>query len=310
MRTADRGRAVKMTSLVLAVGLLLFSAICGALAQNSPLVPPLDNALADLYQHAEDLLYQSNDPAAALEEAKKFESEVKKRFGTNNWQYGRALELIGTIYQGMGRTDEAAPYLRQGGVLRESSSAGASSPAELPQKLYEKALMYSSYGRFIEAEPVYERALKLREQAVGLNHPDTAMYLYGVGFVYGALQRYADAEPFLVRTLSAQAKLGIPNDSNMARGLVQLALAYQNMDHPVEAEALYKRAITILSASLGPEHSGVAQVLNNLGSLYLELGRNAEGERGRSPRPNSTCRRMCWQRCSASSVKPGSRIKT
>ena len=108
MRTADRGRAVKMTSLVLAVGLLLFSAICGALAQNSPLVPPLDNALADLYQHAEDLLYQSNDPAAALEEAKKFESEVKKRFGTNNWQYGRALELIGTIYQGMGRTDEAA----------------------------------------------------------------------------------------------------------------------------------------------------------------------------------------------------------
>lgn len=278
MRMADCGRAFKVTSLVLALGLLLSSAICGALAQNSRLVPPLDNTLADLYQHAEDLFYQSNDPAAALEAAKKFESEVKKRFGTNNWQYARALELIGTIYQGMGRTDEAAPYLRQGGALRESSSAGASSPAELPQKLYEKAQMYSSYGRFIEAEPVYERALQLKEQAVGVNHPDTAMYLYGVGFVYGALQRYADAEPFLVRALAAQAKFAIPNDTNMARGMVQLALAYQNMGHPVEAEALYKRAITILSASLGPEHFGVAQVLNSLAALHLELGRNAEAE--------------------------------
>ncbi len=50
-------------------------------------------------------------------------------------------------------------------------------------------------GRYEEAFPYTEQALKLGEQEFGLDHPTTASLLNNLAVLYEAQARYAEAEP-------------------------------------------------------------------------------------------------------------------
>jgi Flp pilus assembly protein TadD len=55
---------------------------------------------------------------------------------------------------------------------------------------------------FAKAEPLYQRALALREQALGPNHPEVAQSLNNLAIIYSAQGRKAKAEPLLQRALA------------------------------------------------------------------------------------------------------------
>jgi tetratricopeptide (TPR) repeat protein len=52
-----------------------------------------------------------------------------------------------------------------------------------------------SLAEAFEAEPLYARALSLRERALSPEHPDTATSLHNLALVYEKGGRYAEAEP-------------------------------------------------------------------------------------------------------------------
>ena len=62
---------------------------------------------------------------------------------------------------------------------------------------------YKEEGRYADAEPLYKRALAIREKALGPDHPDVAQSLNNLADLYSAQGRYADAEPLYKRALAS-----------------------------------------------------------------------------------------------------------
>src|SRR6266567_3020464 len=61
-------------------------------------------------------------------------------------------------------------------------------------------------GRYAEAEPLFERALAIREKALGRDHPYIALSLNNLAELYGAQGRYTEAEPLHQRALAIREK--------------------------------------------------------------------------------------------------------
>jgi tetratricopeptide (TPR) repeat protein len=66
-------------------------------------------------------------------------------------------------------------------------------------------------GKFSEAVPLAQRALAIREKALGPDHPDVAKSLNSLALLYAKQGRYADAEPLYKRALAISANaIGAP----------------------------------------------------------------------------------------------------
>ncbi len=57
-------------------------------------------------------------------------------------------------------------------------------------------------GRYKEAEPLLQRALKIRQEQLGGEHPDTAASLNNLAGLYESQGRYQEAEPLLQRAVT------------------------------------------------------------------------------------------------------------
>ncbi len=69
-------------------------------------------------------------------------------------------------------------------------------------------------GRPGEAEPLLQRALAIREAALGAEHPDTATSLNNLAGLYQDLGRPGEAEPLMQRALAIrEAALGADHPS-------------------------------------------------------------------------------------------------
>jgi CHAT domain-containing protein/Tfp pilus assembly protein PilF len=127
-------------------------------------------------------------------------------------------------------------------------------------------------------EPLYKRALTIREKALGTDHPDVALSLNNLADLYDQQGRYADAEPLYKRSLAIREKaLGLDHP-DVASSLNNLASLYQNQGRYADAEPLYKRSLAIWEKALGPDHPSIATSLNNLAILYDKQGRYADAE--------------------------------
>jgi CHAT domain-containing protein/Tfp pilus assembly protein PilF len=137
---------------------------------------------------------------------------------------------------------------------------------------------YDEQGRYAEAEPLYQRALAIKEKALGSDHPTVATALNDLAELYDEQGRYAEAEPLFRRSLAIKEKALGADDPAVATTLNDLAELYDDQGRYAEAEPLYKRSLAIDEKALGPEHPSVATVLNNLAKLYDEQGRHADAE--------------------------------
>jgi hypothetical protein len=63
-----------------------------------------------------------------------------------------------------------------------------------------------------EAEPLLSRALRLREEKLGREHPDVAQALNNLGLCYLHQKRYAEGESFFLRARAINEKAFGVND--------------------------------------------------------------------------------------------------
>jgi tetratricopeptide (TPR) repeat protein len=133
-------------------------------------------------------------------------------------------------------------------------------------------------ARYMEAEPLYLRALAIREQQLGAQHPDTATTLNNLALLYQDQGKYEQAEPLYLRVLSTyKQQLGAQHPWT-ATSLNNLAGLYQDQGKYEQAEPLYLRALAIREQQLGPTHPDTAQSLNNLALLYENQGKYAQAK--------------------------------
>jgi len=144
---------------------------------------------------------------------------------------------------------------------------------ELARSIANLAVAYSRLGRNDEAEPLFLRALAMREKTLAPDHPDVAQSLSPLGTMYSDEGRLDDAEPLLVRALDIRVKAYGEEHALVARSLSDLAGLYRMQGRFAKAQDHARRALAIREKTLGPEHPDVAASLNTLGSIARDEGR-------------------------------------
>ena len=175
-------------------------------------------------------------------------------------------------------------------ALREAKDFGEQD-SRLATTLNRLAELYRLQRKYEQAEPLYQRALKIREKALGPEHPDVATTLNNLAFLYAFQDspkaplghKYGQAEPLYQRALAIREKSLGPEHPSVASTLFNLAWLYGRQAYRTEgkheqAEPLHQRALTIWEKTLGPEHPNVARSLNALASLYYDQGKYEQAE--------------------------------
>ena len=149
---------------------------------------------------------------------------------------------------------------------------------EAGRVLYQTALYLHDRARYTEAEPLFQRARRVWEQALGPEHPLVASLLYNLALLYLEQGKYAEAEPLFQRALRIREQALGPEHPLVAAPLTDLAILYREQGKYAEAEPLFRRVLRIWEQQVGPEHLDVARPLTGLAILYLEQGKYAEAE--------------------------------
>ncbi len=150
--------------------------------------------------------------------------------------------------------------------------------AEGGHLLNEAAVYLYHHGRYTEAEPLYQRALAIRERAFGPDHLNIAISLNNLAKLYHDQGRYVQAEPLFHRALAIKERALDSDHPSIAISLNNMALLYQRQGRYAEAEPLFQRALAIRERALGPDHPDIAQSLNNLAELYRAQDRTSDAE--------------------------------
>jgi tetratricopeptide (TPR) repeat protein len=133
-------------------------------------------------------------------------------------------------------------------------------------------------GRWREAEPLAVRAMQVREQVLGAEHPDTLASVNNLALLYKSQGRYAEAEPLHQRELAACERVQGSEHPDTLISVNNLAALYESQGRYAEAEPLFQRALAARERVLGPEHPSTLTSVNNLAALYRSQGRHAEAE--------------------------------
>jgi tetratricopeptide (TPR) repeat protein len=131
---------------------------------------------------------------------------------------------------------------------------------------------------YAKAEPLYRRALKIREEQLGSEHPNVALSLNNLAILLKTQGQYAKAELLYRRALKISKEQLGSEHPNVATSLSNLAELFRVQGKYAEAEPLQRLSLKIREDVFGREHSDVAHSLNNLAGLLQDQGQYAEAE--------------------------------
>ncbi|TAK20411.1 MAG: tetratricopeptide repeat protein [Chloroflexota bacterium] len=165
------------------------------------------------------------------------------------------------------RAESILPHLRfvtDAALARDDVSAG-----DLCGSL---DYLLDARGDYAGARLYSERALAIREKALGPEHPDTATSLNNLALLLQAQGDFAAARPLYERALAINEKVLGPEHPDTATSLNNLAGLLRAQGDFAAARPLYERALAIREKALGPEHPDTATSLNNLALLLRAQG--------------------------------------
>ena len=171
---------------------------------------------------------------------------------------------IGTTYDGLGVFEEAERQLRAALDLESRSArnplALADTNARLVNVLYKRQ-------KYVEAVPVAEAAVKLRQEALGPRHADTATSLDDLGAILLQNGEVAGAEAKMREALAIRREVLGPDDPQLSTSLNNVGFVLQEKGDVDQAQAMFLESLAIDRRRLGNDHPEVAIKLVNLARL-------------------------------------------
>jgi tetratricopeptide (TPR) repeat protein len=122
------------------------------------------------------------------------------------------------------------------------------------------------------AKAAYERALKIDEAVLGLDHPDVARDVNNLGSVLLDLGDIQGAKAAHERALKIRETVLGPDHPDVALDVGNLGNVLRGLGDLQGAKAAFERALKIREAALGPRHLNVAIDVGNLGNILHDLG--------------------------------------
>ncbi len=126
------------------------------------------------------------------------------------------------------------------------------------------AYRQGALAAYAAARPLFERALTIREKALGPEHPSTATSLNNLALLLSAQGDLGGARPLFERALAIDEMALGPEHPDTAQSLNNLAGLLQAQGDLGGARPLFERALAIREKALGPEHRSTATSLDNL----------------------------------------------
>jgi tetratricopeptide (TPR) repeat protein len=160
-------------------------------------------------------------------------------------------------------------------ALVSANDAAVPERAQLPAAyLMDRLGLYrlGALGTYAAAQPLFERALTIRETALGVDHPDTGTSLSNLGGLLWTTGDLAAARPLFERALAIYEMALGPDHPDTGASLNNLALLFYEKNDFATARPLYERALAICENAFGPNLPDIATSLNNLAVLLQAQG--------------------------------------
>jgi tetratricopeptide (TPR) repeat protein len=125
------------------------------------------------------------------------------------------------------------------------------------------------YGRHLK---YCQKALEIRLEVLGGNHPDTAQSLNNVGAAYGEIGDYNHQLEYFQKALAIRLEVLGEHHPETAQSLNNVGAAYWNLSDYGRQLEYFQKALDIYQKLLGERHPNTANSFNNIGTAYGELG--------------------------------------
>lgn len=214
-------------------------------------------------------------------------SVAEKFYGTQHPYLATALNSFGELLSKSGQAESAGPIYLAAYEIHQNSQAVLTHVKKVPdpeksrlstvrasaEKLHQKAAKLArEYSAFSEAESLYLRALFLREQNLGADHPDNARTLGLLADLYRNHRRYEGAETLYRRALELRKRNlgeGHPDCCISLNELTQVLMLQQEFE---KAKPLLEEWLSIVERTLGKNHAERAEILVRAGQVCEALG--------------------------------------
>jgi eukaryotic-like serine/threonine-protein kinase len=221
------------------------------------------------------LLERTGDPEGAAEALETAFFEASKA-GASEAVVHAADRLVYTVGHRLARHEEGRRWARHAEVMLATlpdptGTMLAAHYSSLANVLY-------AAGEPEEAVALHERALDIRENALGPEHPDVAESLDNLANVHFVTRGFQQAKVLHERALEIRENGLGTQHPRVAESLNNLAGVHLATGGYEEAKALLERALAIRDQALGPEHPDVAANLHNLGMVYQATGGHEEAK--------------------------------
>lgn len=166
----------------------------------------------------------------------------------------------------------AAEELMAAEVALGSDHAGV---AILSMKL---ADVYVSHKKYVDAEPLYLRAISILEKAFGPEDAEVAGGLYKMAMLNTLTNKYAEAQNLLWRAVEIYRRAYGPEHADIAECLEALAALHEREHNHEQAEKLYVSALSIRENLHGRTSARTLATLTKLASIYDTQEKSTEAE--------------------------------
>lgn len=196
--------------------------------------------------------------------------EIHRRWsGADSDEVATLVNNLAGAYYEQGRYFDAETLHRQN--LRRLERLHGPDGLETARCLHN--LANSLNGRPTEALSLYERALKIRRQHLGPDHPDIAMTLSSLGNRYRELARWDEARHCVLQVLESYERSLGPDHALTGNTYLALGELAEEANDLEQAQAHLIRALQIKRRALGENHQAVSFCLYRLGYLYVKRER-------------------------------------
>jgi tetratricopeptide (TPR) repeat protein len=138
-----------------------------------------------------------------------------------------------------------------------------------------------AFGRadYPTAEPLFQRALAIREKALGPDHPDAATSLNNLAELYRSQGRYQESEPLYQRALAIREKALGPDHRDTLATRSNIAKWTGQTGQAREALRMFQELLPDTERVLGPDHQDTLTTRNNIAFWTGETGEAREALR-------------------------------
>jgi CHAT domain-containing protein/tetratricopeptide (TPR) repeat protein len=140
------------------------------------------------------------------------------------------------------------------------------------------AFSLDAQRKYAEAEPLYRKALAIKRNVLGEDHPDTATGYNNLALNQKAQGKYAEAEPLYRKALAIRRNVLGEDHPETATSYNNLAGNLNARGKYAEAEPLFRKALAISQKRLGEDHPDTAIAYNNLALNLNAQGKYTEAE--------------------------------